>query len=158
MLISEEIKALAKGPNKLAYRYKGLLINSYIFHTKERDEGKKTQNFGVVNTTEIGNFSYYGKINDIIEINYSNLFKLILFKCDWAKTSLTGIKKDEFGYTIVNFSRLIHTGQKLQDDPFVFSSQVETIFYIQDAKNMNCNYVVRVKSRDALDCNISCCL
>ncbi|KAI0513461.1 hypothetical protein KFK09_009482 [Dendrobium nobile] len=45
--ISEEIKALAKGPNKIANRYKGLLINGYIFHTKERDEGKKTQNFGV---------------------------------------------------------------------------------------------------------------
>ncbi|PKU60531.1 hypothetical protein MA16_Dca028255 [Dendrobium catenatum] len=84
--------------------------------------------------TVIGNFSYYRKINDIIKINYSNLFKVILFKCDWANTSLTGIKQDEFGYTVVNFSRLIHTGQKLQDDPFVFSSQVEPIFYIQDAK------------------------
>ncbi|KAL0906060.1 hypothetical protein M5K25_024522 [Dendrobium thyrsiflorum] len=90
--ISEEIRAFAKGPNKIANRYKGLLINSYIFHIKERDEDKKTQNFGVV----------------------------ILFKCDWANTSSAGIKQNEFDYTLVNFSRLIHTGQKIQDDPFVF--------------------------------------
>ncbi|KAH0468620.1 hypothetical protein IEQ34_001852 [Dendrobium chrysotoxum] len=31
--------------------------------------------------------------------------------------------------------------QKIQDDPFVFSSQVQHVFYIEDAKNQNWNFV-----------------
>ncbi|PKU68413.1 hypothetical protein MA16_Dca019188 [Dendrobium catenatum] len=153
--VTEEIKVLAKGPNKIARTYKGFFINGYTFHIKTRDENKKTQNYGVVNSTEIGSFNYYGKINDIIEINYSYKFKVILFKCDWENTTGTGIKQDHFGYTLVNFSRLIHTGDKLEDDPFVFSSQDEPVYYIQDLKNTNWNFVVRMRPRDVYDSSIS---
>ncbi|XP_028548537.1 uncharacterized protein LOC114579038 [Dendrobium catenatum] len=154
-VVTEEIKVLAKGPNKIARTYKGFFINGYTFHIKTRDENKKTQNYGVVNSTEIGNFNYYGKINDIIEINYSDKFKVMLLKCDWVNTTGTSVKQDQFGYTLVNFSRLIHTGDKLEDDPFVFSSQVEPVYYIQDPKNTNWNFVVRMRPRDVYDSSIS---
>ncbi|PKU64942.1 hypothetical protein MA16_Dca004557 [Dendrobium catenatum] len=144
--VTKEIKVLAKGPNKIARTYKGCFINGYTFHIKTRDENKKTQNYGV---------NYYGKINDIIEINYSEKFKVMLFKCDWANTTGTGVKQDQFGYTLVNFSRLIHTGDKLEDDPFIFSSQVEPVYYIQDPKNTNWNFVVRMRPRDVYDSIIS---
>ena len=51
----------------------------------------------------------------------------------------------------MNFSRKIHTGEKLEHDPFVFSSQVEQVFYVEDPKVEGWNAVVRVKPRDTFD-------
>ncbi|WVZ64539.1 hypothetical protein U9M48_014039, partial [Paspalum notatum var. saurae] len=38
-------------------------------------------------------------------------------------------------------SRLIHTGEKLEHDPFVFSSQVVQVFYVEDPKAKGWNIV-----------------
>ncbi|KAH0652728.1 hypothetical protein KY289_030406 [Solanum tuberosum] len=67
--------------------------------TRDREEGLKTQNSGVfltsktscVASTSDGNLRqaeipYYGKLEDIIEINYNGRFKVVLFKCKWADT------------------------------------------------------------------------
>ncbi|PKU80356.1 hypothetical protein MA16_Dca005887 [Dendrobium catenatum] len=64
----------------------------------------------------------YGRLNDIIELNYSDLFCVVLFKCDFANTTSDDTKVDHYRNTLVNFSRLIHTGDKWADYPFVFSS------------------------------------
>ena len=54
-----------------------------------------------------------------------------------------GIRQDEFQFTLVNFSRLIHTSNKLKHDPYMFSSQVEQVVYVQDPKNENWSKVVK---------------
>ena len=36
-----------------------------------------------------------------------------------------GLKRDASGFMYVNFSTIIPTGQHLEDDPFIFSSQVK---------------------------------
>ena len=45
----------------------------------------------------------------------------------------------------------IHTGEKMEHDPFVFSSQVEQVFYVEDPKAKGWNVVVRVKPQDLFD-------
>jgi Domain of unknown function (DUF4216) len=41
-------------------------------------------------------------------------FNVMLFKCDWVDVTLgRGIKKDYYGFTLVNFSYLIHKGDKI---------------------------------------------
>jgi hypothetical protein len=136
--VSEKVVSLGRGPNKVAKRFSRFIINGIRFHTMAREEHRLTQNTGVVNTSEMGGVNYYGRIRDIIELNYYGCFKVILFKCDWVDVHHSmGMKQDEFGFTLVNFSRLIHTGEKVDDDPFVFSSQVEQVFYVQDPKNEN---------------------
>lgn len=47
-----------------------------------------------------------------------------------------GTREDEFGFTLLNFSWGIHIGNKLMDDPFIFSSQAEQVFYVQDLFDM----------------------
>ena len=103
--IPEEVVALGVGPNKVAKGYSGFIINGFRFHTKSREEYRLTQNSGVVNTSEVGSVNYYGRLRDIIELNYYGNFKVVLFKCDWVDVHHnSGIRQDEFGFTLVNFS------------------------------------------------------
>ena len=56
----------------------------------------KTQNSGVTlvastisfastknNNPIAADFTYYGRIVDIVELDYQDHFKVVLFKCDW---------------------------------------------------------------------------
>ncbi|KAL6643972.1 hypothetical protein ACP70R_018738 [Stipagrostis hirtigluma subsp. patula] len=148
---SKKIRAIAKKPDKCGKRYSGFIINGFRFHTISRESKRKTQNSGVVNKADDG-VNYYGRLSDIIELSYGDDYKVVLFKCDWYDVyHRAGIKQDEFGFTLVNFSRVIHTGEELEHDPFVFSSQVEQVFYVEDRKNEGWNVVVRVTPRDLFD-------
>ncbi|KAK5818252.1 hypothetical protein PVK06_023186 [Gossypium arboreum] len=62
-----------------------------------------------------------------------------------------GIKNDQFGFTMVNFSRLIHTREQLIDKPYVFSSQVKQVFYSKDLTDEGWYIVLRNTPRDLFD-------
>ncbi|PRQ31777.1 hypothetical protein RchiOBHm_Chr5g0039191 [Rosa chinensis] len=65
---------------------------------------------------------YYGILKDIIELNYRNGRKVVLFDCDWVNGRLhrSGIKKDDFGFTMVSFERLLPP-----PDTLVFGGQAQ---------------------------------
>ncbi|KAG8493493.1 hypothetical protein CXB51_010896 [Gossypium anomalum] len=163
--VNDEIKWLSQGPNKVIKRYSAFLINGYRFHTKYRKRMRRTQNCRVVVNSSItsyasardsnpveGNVEYYGLLTDIIELDYYGRWKVILFRCDWDDVNTArGIKKDQFGFTMVNFSRLIHTGQQLMDKPYVFSSQVKQVFYSKDPTDEGWYVVLRNTPRDLFD-------
>ncbi|KAK5771855.1 hypothetical protein PVK06_048106 [Gossypium arboreum] len=99
-----------------------------------------------------GNVEYYGLLTDIIELDYYGRWKVVLFRCDWADVNTArGIKKDQFGFTMVNFSRLIHIGQQLIDEPYVFSSQVKQVFYSKDPTDEDWYVVLWNTPRDLFD-------
>ena len=122
------------------------VINGYRFHTQKRDKAKKTQNFGVM--VEAEGKTYFGKINDIIELDYYSERKVVLFRCDWVNVNSRGLKRDKRGFTLVNFSHKIHEGGALKDDPYIFSSQAQQVFYVEDEKDKGWEHVVKVKPRD----------
>ncbi|KAK5826123.1 hypothetical protein PVK06_021033 [Gossypium arboreum] len=142
-IFNDEVKWLSQGPNRVVKRYSGFIMNGFRFHTKYRERLRRTQNCGVVvnslitsyasardSTPVEGNVEYYGLLTDIIELDYYGKWKVVLFLCEWADANIArGIKNDQFGFTMVNFSRLIHTGEHLIDEPYVFSSQVKQVFY-----------------------------
>ncbi|KAK5840065.1 hypothetical protein PVK06_008933 [Gossypium arboreum] len=151
--------------NRVVKRNTAFLINGFRFHTKSRERLRRTQNCGIVvnssitsyasardsNTIE-GNVEYYGLLTDIIELDYCGKKKVVLFRCDWADVNIARrIKKDQFGFTMVNFSRLIHIGQQLIDKPYVFSSQVKQVFYSKDPIDEGWYVVLRNTSRDLFD-------
>ncbi|KAK9073298.1 hypothetical protein SSX86_007622 [Deinandra increscens subsp. villosa] len=157
--VTEDLKWLARGPFRSVKRCTGYLVNGYRFHTKNRERSLKTQNSGVVVTIEgesyassrdrspvHGMINYYGKLNDIIELNYSGQIRVVLFKCDWVDIN-RGCKID-YGVTLVNFSYKAHTGANLADDPYVLASQVDKVFYVTDPKNKDWEVVRHVKVRD----------
>ncbi|CAD6253099.1 unnamed protein product [Miscanthus lutarioriparius] len=148
--ITKKVRALAAKPSKHGVRYNGYIINGFRFHTLSREAARSTQNSGVVNIAEDG-VNYYGRLTDIIELTYTD-YKVVLFKCDWYDVHhRAGLRNDEFGLPLVNFLKKIHTGEKLEHDPCVFSSQVEQVFYVEHPKAEGWNSVVRFKPRDTFD-------
>ena len=119
--ISDKVRWLARYSDNEAKRFKRYVINGLKFRTRDSKAIRKTQNSGVFVTE--GDATYYGVLIDIIELNYSDKYRYILFKCQWVDfISGRECKKDEFGFSLVNFSRLIHTGSRLINKPYVLAS------------------------------------
>ncbi|GJT18046.1 RNA-directed DNA polymerase [Tanacetum coccineum] len=73
--------------------------------------------------------------------------------CDWVDIRPSrGLKKDKYRFPLVNFSRpLVHTGEKLSDDPFIISSQAKQVFHIDDIRDVGWSHVIQTKPRDIYD-------
>ena len=120
--LSNKVIWLAQYPDNEAKQFKRYVINGVKFLTKDSEATRKTQNNRVYVVTE-DDATYYGILIDIIELNYSDKYRYILFKCQWVDfISGRECKKDEFGFSLVNFSRLIHTGSRLTNKPYVLAS------------------------------------
>jgi hypothetical protein len=153
--VTDPIEWLARGPNKVGRRFKAYTIGGVRFHVKEIEDKRKTQTSGVVVTKTSfvdGDVVYYGVLNDIIELNYYERFKVMLFKCDWVDVEQgKGVKKDPFGCTLMNLTKLVHTGAKLTDKPFVLASQVKQVFYVRDSSQLEWHVVVKTNPRDVYE-------
>ncbi|KAE8701949.1 hypothetical protein F3Y22_tig00110503pilonHSYRG00256 [Hibiscus syriacus] len=80
-----------------------------------------------------GAVTYYGHIQEIWDLDY-RIFIVPVFMCDWVDSR--GIKKDDFGFTVVNFARLDH-----QSERFILASQAKQVFYVQDQQDANLSIV-----------------
>ncbi|XP_015166236.1 uncharacterized protein [Solanum tuberosum] len=163
--MSIDLKFLARGPSVNARRFTAYNINGSKFRTLAREEGLKTQNSGVFLTSKTscvassvdGNLRqaelpYYGKLEDIIEINYNGRFKVVLFKCKWADTTRDrGYQKDRWNFNCVNFYRLIHIGEREEHEPYIEASQAQTVYYVDDIVNKGWSVAVHLKPRDLYD-------
>ncbi|XP_074323738.1 uncharacterized protein LOC141660649 [Apium graveolens] len=152
--ISKELEVLAMGPNQLAKKYSGYVLNGYRFHTKYRDAKCTTQNSGVFLTALttsfasskdqnplFGDVNYYGAIEEIFEVDYWGEFSVVVFKCCWYKE-----EKDLYGLTRVNFNRLCQ-----KSDPYVLASQVQQVFYVEDPTEKMMYNVIKKLPRDWCD-------
>jgi hypothetical protein len=143
----EEIKILAREPNMVALKYRSYTINGIDFHTQSYDEGRPIQSSGVAlvaqttsyelkngDNASVRNKAYYGIIREILELNYQNEAKIVLFKCDWVDNRVEGkwVKTDPFGITSVNFKHLFNTGEKMSDEPFILAAQATQVYYVED--------------------------
>ncbi|XP_056698198.1 uncharacterized protein [Spinacia oleracea] len=141
-------KALAYGLRNRGKRMKSVIINGYKFDTVDRERSRKTQNSGIM--VEADGQEYYGKLNEILELHCYGSFKVLMFRCDWVDVR-RGVKTYSSGRVRINFSKLMHTGQNLDDDPFIFSSQAKQVFYIEDEIQKGWVHVIKTKPRDWFD-------
>ena len=136
--ISETIRWLAGKPSFSVLRYDGYLIDGVRYFTKDRDDARVVQNSGVslvASTVQVSSakdmnpvecdMTFYGIIEEIWELDYY-AFKAPLFLCKWADSE-RGIKVDDLGFTLVDFSRLGH-----KNDKYVSVDHVKQVFYIED--------------------------
>ena len=102
--LSIKVIWLARYPDNEAKQFKRYVINGVKFCTKDFEAIRKTQNNEVCVVTK-GGAIYYDVLIDIIELNYSDKYRYVLFKCQWVNViSGRECKKDEFGFPLVNFS------------------------------------------------------
>lgn len=163
--ITDDLRNLASGPVEFVKKYKGFIINGFRFHTKDLEENRKTQNSGVMleamtnsfssardNNPIVGDVTYYGVLNDIIELEYDVNKKVVLFHCDWISNG-SRKKQDENGFTILNFE-----GLKPHNEPFILASQAQQVFYVADRVHKGWKVVIKTTPRDSYDMNEQTCL
>ncbi|KAK7260419.1 hypothetical protein RIF29_26445 [Crotalaria pallida] len=160
--------SLAQGPFDQARRFTAYNVNGFKFRTLERDESLETQNSGVFGTfgtrsyssnsdtqMRFGRVPCYGKLIDIIEVFY-NGFMVPLFKCEWANTTNPrGMRTDKLGFTSINFTRLIHTGEHEDDEPYIKASEAQLVYYVDDEKEKGWSIPVHLKPRDLYDMGVN---
>jgi hypothetical protein len=126
-----------KGPKEIVVKYNIYVVNGKLFRIFTIDIRKMTQNSSMCVPTTDGE-TYYGKLTQIIEVEYYDKTKFVIFKCDWAdNTKDKGYRLDENGITLVNFKNLILTGERITDESFVLTSQVDQVFYVEDEINLD---------------------
>jgi len=85
--MSNDLKYLSQGSTPHARKISAFNVNGFKFRTEIREHGLKTQNSGVYLTSSTScvasrayqnireaDLTYYGKLEDIIELNYYGLF------------------------------------------------------------------------------------
>jgi hypothetical protein len=133
--MTEKLVMHCRGPKEIAVTYNRYVVNGKLFRTVTHDSGKRTQNSGVCVPTDDG-LTYYRKLTDIIEVEYYDRTKYVMFNCGWVDTTRDrGYKVDECGMVLVNFNRLVHRGDRETDDPYILTSQVDQVFYVEDERN-----------------------
>ncbi|KAF5467964.1 hypothetical protein F2P56_012164 [Juglans regia] len=139
--VSDDLYAIACGPDPWVGSYSGCIMNGIRFHTKLREVNRRTQNSGVVVTSEHQGtmVDFYGVLNDILEVRYMGWRRVWLFSCDWFDVgdTIRGIKIGDH-LTSVNMSKTWY-----KDDPFVLASQASQVFYLKDTKLSGSWHVVQ---------------
>ena len=133
--ITEELKCLARGPNKVFTKYKRYLVNGFRFHTREIDRNRKTQNSGVLVKGHelIGSKEIYGVSNDIIELHYKGGNKVVVFKYHWWDVYHDGgYKEDKYGCITINTKYFLNTNEL-----YILACRAEQIYHAKDNKDPN---------------------
>ena len=122
---------MARQPSWHILTYQGYEINGNTFYTVAQDKRSTNQNSGVRidGTDPNGNIqTYYGRIEEIWELDYAPNFKVPLFRCQWVKLTGGGVTVDkEYGMTTVDLNNI---GYK--EEPFILAADVSQVFYVKD--------------------------
>ena len=70
------------------------------------------------------------------------MFRILVFKCNWVDNK-SNIRVNEFGYTLVEFTKMAHIS-----DPFILASQVKQVFYVQDQLDQRWSIVLSTPQKD----------
>ena len=152
--VSDTLAALSKWLYIYVKQFKHYVINDLKFRSVNDEANRKTQNSGVSVATD-GGITYYGVLTDIIELNYFDNIKHVLFKCKWVHDEQRrGYRTDEFRFPMVNFTHFIHGGDEMIDEPYVLASQATQVFYVDEKRQKDWYVVVKTKARDVFDTGI----
>ena len=114
---------LSREPSCYILTFKGYEINGNTYYTIAQDKRSTNQNSGVhidaIDPNENKEI-YYGRIEEIWELDYGPYFKVPLFRCQWVKVTGGGVTVDhQYGMTTVDLNNLGY-----RDEPFVLAKDV----------------------------------
>ncbi|KAH6763042.1 S-adenosylmethionine carrier 1 [Perilla frutescens var. hirtella] len=146
---SYDLLSLSRGHTKYVKSFSGYTVNGFRFRIEDRDRRSRTQNSGVCVVGEINSdtdhINYYGVLTEILELQYLNNNRVVLFGCKWYDVfdNERGAKLDEYGFTTINCHRFLKT-----NEPFVLANQAVQVFYVMDNINKGWCVVVKTQPRD----------
>jgi len=150
---------LSMKPNVKAHSFKSMKAYGMHLCVSSVEANLVTADSGVTVTCETvqqsgrhdrspvsGMVTYYGKIVEILELNY-DWVKPIVLLCDWVEPIRRGpttcMKEDKYGYTSVKLNRVM----RRSSNSFVFPLQVPQIFFSESHHKEVWSVVLYVESR-----------
>ncbi|WMV59292.1 hypothetical protein MTR67_052677 [Solanum verrucosum] len=145
----KKLYLLAMGPDVRGRTHTGCILNGVRYHIQCRDELRKSQNCGIVvagyHQNEV--IDFYGIIIDILELEYVEENRVLLFKCKWFDLrKKIGMQKDK-KFTSICVKRFWY-----ERDSSVLATQAKQVFYIDDPKlGENWQIVLKFQDRHLYD-------
>ncbi|KAH7846709.1 hypothetical protein Vadar_017271 [Vaccinium darrowii] len=142
---NDELWSLANGPDPVINTYSGCISNGVRFHNIERDDRHTSQNSGVAveGGHEGQTIDYCGRLIKVWEMTYMFGHRVVLFQCEWFNSGSDRTFRVDTHCTSIDVRSRWYI-----DDPFVFASQVQQVYYIADTKlGDNWKVVERIQRR-----------
>ena len=150
-------------PQKQAECYQGYEVNGFRFHTEAYGENKSAKSSGVCIKGEWDGIDtpqdYYGLLQEVIELDYDGLNKVVLFRCNWFDIT-NGVRVD-IQHGIVEVK---HASRIKNYEPFVLAPQAIQVFYLTYASDkierrqwwvaMKTSAKGRFRAEDEVDANL----
>ena len=157
--VEETVKALSEFPSTVARKYKSAYAFGYHYRVQSAEIPLKTCDSGLAatfvrecragvrdNNPVVAPVEYVGHLEEIIELDY-RMLRQVMFVGTWVKANYRGssatVKKDQWGFNVANFSRMIPFGR----DSFALPSQVQQVFYCDCADLPGWKVVLRIEPR-----------
>lgn len=126
--IDPTFRDIAHGPLLKAVSYNMYFCNGYRFHTGAHSSDRLSDNSGVCISG--GDLEYYGKISEILELEYPGLpmKHCVVLKCEWFDpTPGIGTKvHDRYGIVEINKRKRLNVYE-----PFILGAQATQVSYIR---------------------------
>ena len=85
---------------------------------------------------------YVGKVEEILDIDYGR-FRTTVMLCNWVQATCHTMKRDAYGFTLVNFNRHI----PISAESFCFPMHVEQVFFSESPMERGWHIVLRKEPR-----------
>lgn len=129
-VLDETLILLSRGPNRLCGIRRAYFVNGYKFHTVERGANRSSDNSGVwVKGTNYADntFDYYGRLQEVIELEYSGGYTTILFKCEWFDPTPNSGTRVHRSLKLVD----VHKNRRYRKyEPFILAMQAHQVYFL----------------------------
>ncbi|XP_078169522.1 uncharacterized protein LOC144563939 [Carex rostrata] len=128
------IRRVGLMPQKQVDCYQGYEVNGFRFHTEAYGKNKSAKSSGVCIKGEWDGIDtpqdYYGLLQEVIELHYDGLNKVVLFRCNWFEI-INGVRVD-IQHGIVEVK---HASPLKNYEPFILAPQAIQVFYLPYASD-----------------------
>lgn len=157
--VDQTVEAVSCFPSTIATRYRSMFGYGYHYRVRSAEIPLKSMDSGIAATflrecrfgmrdmnPIVAPIEYIGNLEEIIELDYS-VFRQVVLIGTWVRANYRGsnatVKKDQWGFTIANFTRTIPFGR----ESFAFPQQVEQVFFCDCVEAPGWKVVVRTEPR-----------
>jgi hypothetical protein len=140
---------LGIGPHPKVKFFSHMWANGKYLRIASRDSGKATQDSGIAASfiQDGTRIDYYGKIENIVQVHFSS-FNVTLLRGIWFNSepkharASAPLLVDECGFMRLKTLHNVMTSKRVVDEPFIYPSDIEQIFFVQDRLHQGWHLIV----------------